>query len=97
MVGTFFAFSTVLCLNLYIALLSETFNRVYANAKANASLLQANTILQIQHALSKKRRKIELDHIQDECGPLVGVVLSSCFAFFFKYAEIKLHKLIVLI
>lgn len=72
MVGTFFAFSTVLCLNLYIALLSETFNRVYANAKANASLLQANTILQIQHALSKKRRKIELDHIQDECGPLVA-------------------------
>ena len=57
MVGTFFVVSTVLCLNLYIALLSETFNRVYQNATANASLLQANTIIQLEHTLTKKKKK----------------------------------------
>ena len=66
-------FSTVLCLNLYIALLSETFNQVYQNAKANASLLQANTILQIEKALSKTRRRKAQEYIQEECGPLVRI------------------------
>ncbi|XP_065664110.1 transient receptor potential cation channel subfamily A member 1 [Hydra vulgaris] len=70
-VGTFFMLSTVLCLNLYIALLSETFNRVYQNAKANASLLQANTVLQIEAFLSKKRAKKANDYIHEECAPLV--------------------------
>jgi len=71
MVGTFFALSTVLCLNLYIALLSETFNRVYQNATANAALLQANTILQLEYTLTKKKHKRLVDHLQDECGPYV--------------------------
>jgi hypothetical protein len=77
MVGTFFAFSTVLCLNLYIALLSETFNRVYQNATANASLLQANTILQIEKLLSKKKKVKAFTHIQEECAPLVSRFLHS--------------------
>eukprot|EP00111_Clytia_hemisphaerica_P011884 TCONS_00034914-protein len=72
LVGTFFAFATVLCLNLYIALLSETFNRVYQNATANASLLQANTILQLESILSKKKKAVVFKHIQEECGPLVA-------------------------
>lgn len=69
-VGTFFALSTVMCLNLYIALLSETFNRVYQNAKANASLLQAHTILQIESILSKKKKIRAFKYIQEECAPL---------------------------
>ena len=76
MVGTFFAFSTVLCLNMYIALLSETFNRVYQNATANASLLQANTILQIEKLLSKKKKQKAFTYIQEECGPLVSLATS---------------------
>lgn len=72
LVGTYYALSTVMCMNLYIALLTETFNQVYQNAKANASLLQATTILQIEKVLSKKRRHKAMETMQEECGPLVS-------------------------
>lgn len=59
-------------MNLYIALLSETFARVYQNAKANAALLQATTILQVEKALSKKRKNLAEKFIQKECCPMVS-------------------------
>ena len=77
LVGTFWALSTVMCLNLYIAQLTETFQRVYTNAKANASLLQSMTILQIEKALSEKSRKRAMDTVQEECGPLVCTQVSD--------------------
>ena len=58
-------------MNLYIALLSETFARVYQNAKANAALLQATTILQVEKALSKKRKSKAEEFLQRDCSPLV--------------------------
>ena len=88
MVGTFFVVSTVLCLNLYIALLSETFNRVYQNATANASLLQANTIIQLEHTLTKKKKKEVIDYLQADCGPLVSQVI------FKDHAENKAGRLV---
>ena len=60
-------------MNLYIALLSETFARVYQNAKANAALLQATTILQVEKALSKKRKNLADEFIQKECSPMVRI------------------------
>ena len=63
-------------MNLYIALLSETFARVYQNATANASLLQATTILQIEKALSKKRRIKAETYIHESCSPLVRILCS---------------------
>ena len=72
MVGTYYTVSTVMCLNLYIALLSETFNRVYLNAKENAAMLQAATILQLENVLTKKRLHKVHSYIQLECGPLVS-------------------------
>eukprot|EP00794_Sanderia_malayensis_P013784 gene13784-15226_t len=70
LVGTYFAVASVVCMNLYIALLSDTFARVYANATANAALLQATTILQIEKALSKNRKSRSDEYIQKNCNPL---------------------------
>ncbi len=71
LVGTYFALTAVVCLNLYIALLSDTFSRVYAQAQANAVMQQAQLIISVEKALSKKRKTKFGHHMQDECGPLV--------------------------
>ena len=76
LVGTYFALAGVVCMNLYIALLSDTFSRVYARALANAVMQQAHIILSIEKSLSKKR-KIQFGHyMKNECGPLV--CCNSC-------------------
>ena len=76
LVGTYFALAGVVCMNLYIALLSDTFSRVYARALANAVMQQAHIILSIEKSLSKKR-KIQFGHyMKNECGPLV--CFNSC-------------------
>ena len=73
LVGTYFALTGVVCLNLYIALLSDTFSRVYAQAQANAVMQQAQLVLMVEKSLPKKK-KIKFGHyMKDECGPLVSL------------------------
>ncbi|XP_046327907.2 transient receptor potential cation channel subfamily V member 5-like isoform X4 [Haliotis rufescens] len=69
LVGTWLALSAILCLNLLIALLSDTFQRVYDNAQANAVMQRAITILNIWEGMSKKRRLKFLTFIENECSP----------------------------
>ena len=64
--------SAVVCLNLYIALMSDTFARVYENAKANAIMQQAMQILNIERTLSKKKLQKVKKFIAIECAPQVG-------------------------
>uniref|UniRef100_A0A8C5N5B2 Ion transport domain-containing protein n=1 Tax=Leptobrachium leishanense TaxID=445787 RepID=A0A8C5N5B2_9ANUR len=68
--GTFLGVSAILCINLLIALLSDTFQRVYDNATANAAMQQASTLLQIEESLSKKNKARFAKHIQTNCSPL---------------------------
>ena len=71
LVGSYFALTSVVCLNLYIALLSDTFSRVYAQAQANAVMQQAQLVLLVEKSLPKKK-KIKFGHyMKHECGPLV--------------------------
>eukprot|EP00794_Sanderia_malayensis_P014412 gene14412-15918_t len=69
LVGTYLAMSAVVCLNLYIALMSDTFARVYENARANAVMQQAMQILNIERTLSKKKRQSFKKFIATECAP----------------------------
>ena len=62
-------FSSIICLNLFIALMSDTFQRVYDNAKANAVMEQATMILNLESKLSVGKRKACLDFIQQRCNP----------------------------
>ncbi|KAK2177712.1 hypothetical protein NP493_583g02067 [Ridgeia piscesae] len=52
LVGAWLALSAILMLNLLIALLTDTFHRVYDNAKANAIMQKAIFILSIEDRLS---------------------------------------------
>lgn len=62
-------FSAIICLNLFIALMSDTFQRVYDNAKANAVMEQAAMILNLESKLAVNKRKACSDFIQEQCNP----------------------------
>ncbi|XP_063309058.1 transient receptor potential cation channel subfamily A member 1-like [Pelobates fuscus] len=68
--GTFLGVSAILCINLLIALLADTFQRVYDNATANAAMQQASTLLQMEENLNKKNKAKFDKHIQTNCAPL---------------------------
>ncbi|XP_053393911.1 uncharacterized protein LOC123525348 isoform X2 [Mercenaria mercenaria] len=69
LVGTWLFLSAVLCLNLLIALFSDTFQRVYDNARANAVMQKAVMILSFWEGMSHEARNKFLDHIQANCAP----------------------------
>ena len=71
-VGTYYALVSVVCINLYIALMSETFTRVYENAEANASLQQALLILYIERQMSMEKRAKIKKYFHKTCSPLVS-------------------------
>uniref|UniRef100_A0A8B9JBJ2 Si:ch73-193i2.2 n=1 Tax=Astyanax mexicanus TaxID=7994 RepID=A0A8B9JBJ2_ASTMX len=68
--GTFLALSAVLCVNLMIALLADTFQRVYDNALANAVMQQASIILQVEESMPGLRRFYDKQYIHQNCAPL---------------------------
>ncbi|XP_076824501.1 uncharacterized protein LOC143470328 isoform X2 [Clavelina lepadiformis] len=69
LIGTFLGISAILCINLFIALLSDTFQRVYDNANANAVMQQASLILNIEENLGDKSKKQFKKHIAKKCSP----------------------------
>ncbi|XP_071119382.1 transient receptor potential cation channel subfamily A member 1-like [Haliotis cracherodii] len=71
LLSTWFFFSAILCLNLFIALLTNTFQIVYDNAKANALMQKAITVLHIWEAMSERRQNKFLQHIAQKCSPLI--------------------------
>ncbi|XP_068094117.1 transient receptor potential channel pyrexia-like isoform X2 [Hyperolius riggenbachi] len=68
--GMFLGISSILCINLLIALLADSFQRVYDNATANAVMQQATTLLQMEDNLSKKTKDRLEKHIHTVCAPL---------------------------
>ncbi len=71
--------SAVVCLNLYIALMSDTFARVYENARANAVMQQAMQILNIERTLDKKKLQKFKKFIATECAPQVCSIVCLQF------------------
>ena len=69
--GTYFALASVVCMNLYIALLSDTFARVYSYAQANAVMQQAKTIIMLEGSLNKFHRSKFGHYMQEKCSPQV--------------------------
>lgn len=77
--GTYIALSAVIILNILIALLSHTFQRVYDNAKSNAVMLRAKIILNLERSLSRKRRKKVHDYVITHCSPEVLSYEDECW------------------
>lgn len=67
--GTYIAFSAIICLNLFIALMSDTFQRVYDNVKANAVMQQASTIVNLESNLAAAKRRRFTNFIYKKCCP----------------------------
>ncbi|XP_034538224.1 uncharacterized protein LOC117811856 [Notolabrus celidotus] len=68
--GTFLAASSILCVNMLVALLTDTFTRVHDNSKANAVMQQATVILQVEESMPLLRRFFDNQYISDRCAPL---------------------------
>lgn len=67
--GTYLAVSSIVCLNLFIALMSDTFQRVYDNANANAVMQKASTILALEADMSSRKKDQFMSHIHTNCAP----------------------------
>ena len=71
--GAFIGIAAIVTLNLLIALLSNTFERLYENAVANAVMQRARTILLLQKSLRKKQKRKYYDYIKNNGSPEVIV------------------------
>ena len=72
LVGTFIALSGIVMINLFIALMSDTFQRVYDNAKANAVMQRAAAIQDVEGRLSRSNINSFRRYIHTHCCPLVS-------------------------
>ena len=71
--GAFIGIAAIVTLNLLIALLTNTFERLYENAVANAVMQRARTILLLQKSLRKKQKDKYYEFIKSRGSPEVIV------------------------
>ena len=69
--ASFIAIAAIVTLNLLIALLTNTFERLYENAIANAVMQRARTILLLEKSLWRKQEMKYYDFIKDQGSPEV--------------------------
>ncbi|XP_070554968.1 transient receptor potential cation channel subfamily V member 6-like [Ptychodera flava] len=69
LVGTYLAISAIVLLNLFIAMLSETFVRIHDNAHSNALMERAQIILGLEDNLSDSEKDKFYSYIHSECSP----------------------------
>ena len=69
--GSYISICSIIILNLLIALLADTFTRVYENAIENAAMQRAKTILNLEQSLRKSHKKSYYDFIREHCSPEV--------------------------
>ncbi|XP_034053209.1 transient receptor potential channel pyrexia-like, partial [Gymnodraco acuticeps] len=75
--GSFLAASSILCVNLLIALLTDTFQRVHDNSQANAVMQQASVILQVEDSMPILRRFYDNQFISTQCAPLADATADA--------------------
>ena len=69
--GTYLAVFAIVCLNLFIALMSDTFQRVYDNAKANAAMQRAITVLSFEESMSRRKQEKMRRYFNQKLAPEV--------------------------
>ena len=67
--GTFLMISAVVLMNMYIALLSNTFQRVYDNARATATMQRARLLRDLESDATKKTARRYREHLRTMCCP----------------------------
>ena len=74
--GTYFALISISCLNLYIALLSQTFSRVFSNATAHAYMLQGEALISVEKKMGRSRQTLIQRFLAEQCSPEVSTQIS---------------------
>jgi len=67
--GTFLILAAIVLMNLYIALLSNTFQRVYDNARATAAMQRARLLQDLESDASDRKVARYREHIRTRCSP----------------------------
>lgn len=67
--GSFLIISAIVLMNLYIALLSNTFQRVYDNARATAAIQRARLLQDLELDASAKKLSRYREHIHNNYSP----------------------------
>ena len=67
--GSFLILAAIILMNLYIALLSNTFQRVYDNARATAAIQRALLLQVLESDASYKKVARYREHIRTRCNP----------------------------
>ena len=70
--GAYFALAGVVCMNLYIALLSDAFACIYTQVQANTVMQLARSATLLESKLEKKKHFKSSHYLQDECSPEVN-------------------------
>ena len=70
-VGSYISIVSIISLNLFIALLSNTFQAVYDNSQANAIMEKARILLNTERKLPYRLMKFYYNHIINKCAPLI--------------------------
>ena len=89
--------SSVILLNLFIALMSDTFQRVYDNAVGVAALEKAEIIAELEGKLNKKSRDRYLKDLEDNYSPLCEFavqLVQLVYLFFLLFSELLFEFLI---
>jgi hypothetical protein len=81
--GSFIYVAGIITLNLLIALVSNTFERHYENAVANAVMQRASTIVLLQSRMGPKKRKQYYEFIRTNASPQIiqakyGGLMTAC-------------------
>ena len=69
--GSFILTAAIITLNLLIALVTNTFERNYENAVANAVMQRARTILLLQSRMGNTKRKLYYNFIRSNASPQI--------------------------
>lgn len=69
--SSFIISTAVIVVNLLIALLSDTFTRLYSNAVANAVMEKAKSILRMEKTMCRKRKQNYYNFVRENCSPQV--------------------------
>ena len=70
LVGSYLMVVAILLLNLFIALLSDTFQRIYDNAVSNASMQRAIFLSETLQNFSEKDRRSMYHYLHTACNPV---------------------------
>eukprot|EP00794_Sanderia_malayensis_P014118 gene14118-15594_t len=87
LVGSYVVIASIICLNLYIALMSDTFARAWSAATANATMCQAMQILVEEEGISGEASSKFVKVLLNECSPQT-IHISEKDGFSFSQREI---------